>query len=110
FKATASKSGEHRATANGKHARNGVALNGNGHGAERMTRAVLNESQFVPTAAHKTPASIMRLSLPKRIRALIKLHGTPLLVLDKHRLIAEYNRFRKLLPRVRLYYAIKANP
>jgi ornithine decarboxylase len=52
----------------------------------------------------------MRQSLPKRIRALIKLHGTPLLVLDKHRLVAEYNRFRHLLPRVRLYYAIKANP
>jgi ornithine decarboxylase len=71
---------------------------------------VLNEAQFVPASVHKTPPSIMKLALPKRLRALIKLHGTPILVLDKSRLIAEYKRFRKLLPRVRLFYAIKANP
>jgi ornithine decarboxylase len=109
---TAGKSGQHRLVdavpGNGITTRNGHS--GNGAVPERMARAVLNETQFVPASIHKTPASIMRLSLPKRIRALVKLHGTPLLVLDKHRLIAEYNRFRKLLPRVRLYYAIKANP
>jgi len=52
----------------------------------------------------------MKLPLPKRIRALIKLHGTPLLVLEKKTLIEEYQRFKRLLPRVRLFYAIKANP
>jgi ornithine decarboxylase len=71
---------------------------------------MLNPAQFVPADAHRTPASIMKLNLPKRIRALIKRHGTPLLVIDKARLIEEYQRFRRLLPRVRLYYAIKANP
>jgi len=91
--------------------------NGNGHapaaGASGLLRAaqpVLNEAQWVPAAVHKTPASIMRQSLPKRLRALIKLHGTPLLVVEKARLVEEYKRFRRLLPRVRLYYAIKANP
>ena len=70
----------------------------------------LSDSQFVPAALHKTPPSIMRQNLPKRLRALIKLHGTPLLVIDRAKLIEEYKRFRRLLPRVRLFYAIKANP
>jgi ornithine decarboxylase len=70
----------------------------------------LNEEQFVPAKVHRTPPSLMKLKLPKRLRALIKLHGTPLMVLDRSRLIEEFNRFRRLLPRVRLYYAIKANP
>ena len=71
---------------------------------------ILSEAQFVPAAVHKTPAKIMKLPLAQRIRALIKLHGTPLLVIDKSKLIDEYKRFRKLLPRVRLFYAIKSNP
>jgi ornithine decarboxylase len=52
----------------------------------------------------------MRQSLPRRIRELVKRHGTPLLVIDRRKLIEEYRRFQRLLPRVRLYYAIKANP
>ncbi|HEY3320249.1 MAG TPA: type III PLP-dependent enzyme [Planctomycetota bacterium] len=75
-----------------------------------VTRPLLNETQFVPAEAHRTPASVMKLGLPKRIRALIKLHGTPLLAIDKRVLIQEYRRFQTLLPRVRLFYAIKANP
>jgi ornithine decarboxylase len=71
---------------------------------------VVSEAQFVPAAVHKTPAKIMKLPLAKRIRELIKLHGTPLLVLDKQKLIDEYQRFRRLLPRVRIFYAIKSNP
>ena len=47
-----------------------------GHG-----RPVLSDAQFVPVEVHKTPPSIMKMGLPKRIRALVKLHGTPLLVL-----------------------------
>lgn len=72
--------------------------------------SVLSESQFVPATVHKTPASIMKKPLAQRIRALVKLHGSPILVIDKHRLIEEYKRFRRLLPRVGIYYAIKANP
>ena len=52
----------------------------------------------------------MKLPLPKRLRALTKLHGTPLMLIDKAKLIEEYNTFRRLMPRVRLFYAIKANP
>lgn len=74
------------------------------------TRPLLNEFQFVPAEVHKTPPALMKLSLPKRIRALVKLHGTPLMVVDKHRLSEGYRRFRRLLPRVKIYYAIKANP
>src|SRR5258708_134103 len=36
---------------------------------------ILKDSQFVPANIHKTPTSIMKFNLPKRIRALIKLHG-----------------------------------
>ncbi len=71
---------------------------------------ILNPAQFVTAEVHRTPSSVMKMSLPKRIRALIKLHGTPLLVLDKAKLVEEYRRFRRRLPRVKLYYAIKANP
>ena len=38
----------------------------------------------------------MKLPLPKRINALIKLHGTPLMVISKDQLTREYNRFRRL--------------
>jgi ornithine decarboxylase len=76
----------------------------------RSEVAVVDANRFVPAAAHKTPASVMKLPLPKRIRALIKLHGTPLMVIEKARLIEEYKTFRRLLPRVRLFYAMKANP
>ncbi len=71
---------------------------------------LLRETQFVPAEVHRTPTSIMSQPLPKRIKSLIKLHGTPLLVIDKAQLTREYQRFRRLLPRVRLFYAIKANP
>jgi ornithine decarboxylase len=73
-------------------------------------RPLLRADQFVTADIHKTPPSVMKLPLPKRINTLIKLHGTPLLVIDKGALTAEYERFRRLLPRVRLFYAIKANP
>lgn len=73
-------------------------------------RPLLNPWQFVPVEVHKTPASVMKLKLPRRINALVKLHGTPLMVIDKAQLIQEYQRFRRLLPRVNVFYAIKANP
>jgi len=86
------------------------------HRADKLPASISSEipivdtNRFVPAAAHKTPASIMRLPLPKRIRALVKMHGTPLMVIDKSRLVEEYKTFRRLMPRVRLFYAMKANP
>lgn len=94
------------ASANGAQKVNGAARAGSPAAGDSF----LNERQFVPAHVHKTPASIMRMPLPKRINALVKLHGTPLLVIDKRTLVQEYERFRRLLPRVRLFYAIKANP
>ncbi len=78
--------------------------------AANADNGFLNEKQFVPAAVHQTPASIMKQPLPKRLRALVKMHGTPLMVIDRAKLVAEYKCFRRLLPRVELYYAIKANP
>ncbi|MFB3892412.1 MAG: type III PLP-dependent enzyme [Phycisphaerae bacterium] len=80
------------------------------NGVDDGARPIINPSQFVPAEAHRTPASLMKLPLPKRIRSLIKLHGTPLMVIDRSQLIRQYQLFRKLLPRVRVYYAVKANP
>lgn len=74
------------------------------------TKPVLNESQWIPAEVHKTPASVAKLSLPKRIRELVRRHGSPLLVIERARLVEEYKTFNRLLPRVRLFYAVKANP
>ena len=73
-------------------------------------RPVIDETRWVPAEVHQTPAEVMKLELPKRINKLIQLHGTPLMVIDKSRLVLEHELFRKLLPRVRLFYAVKANP
>jgi len=41
--------------------------------------------------------------------ALVEKYGTPLLVIDHDVIRQNYRRFRKLLPRVQCYYAVKAN-
>jgi ornithine decarboxylase len=71
---------------------------------------MLHPAQWLPAEAHQTPAEIMKRDLPQRIHVLVEMHGSPLLVLDKGKLIHEYEHFRRLLPRVRLFYAVKANP
>jgi ornithine decarboxylase len=43
-------------------------------------------------------------------RALAAEHGTPLLVLDPHRVAAQYSLLTEHLPRFRLHYAVKALP
>src|SRR5499425_1298576 len=40
---------------------------------------------------------------------LAKIHGTPLVVVDHKVLRENYAQFRKYLPRVQVYYAVKAN-
>src|SRR6516162_9162053 len=40
---------------------------------------------------------------------LAKTHGTPLVVVDHKALRENYGQFRKYLPRVQVYYAVKAN-
>ncbi len=45
-----------------------------------------------------------------RLQSLAKKHGTPLFVIDHDALRKAYRLFRKHLPRVQAYYAVKANP
>ena len=46
---------------------------------------------------------------PKTLLQLAKKHGTPLFVVDHKVLRENYVQFRKYLPRVQVYYAVKAN-
>lgn len=45
----------------------------------------------------------------KQLQALARAHGTPIVVIDHNVLRANYASFRKHLPRVQAYYAVKAN-
>ncbi len=47
--------------------------------------------------------------IKKQIAELIKQHGTPLFILDHKKLRRNYRTFKKNLPRVQCYYAVKAN-
>ena len=45
-----------------------------------------------------------------RLQKLARRHGTPLFVIDHDALRKAYREFRRYLPRVQVYYAVKANP
>ncbi len=45
-----------------------------------------------------------------RLQKLAKEHGTPLFVIDHEALRKAYREFRRHLPRIQVYYAVKANP
>src|ERR1700690_4233147 len=45
----------------------------------------------------------------KKLIQLAKKHGTPIVVVDHKVLRENYAQFRKYLPRVQVYYAVKAN-
>jgi len=47
---------------------------------------------------------------PTRLQKLAKEHGTPLFVIDHDALRRNYREFKRYLPRVQAYYAVKANP
>src|ERR1035437_6554672 len=46
----------------------------------------------------------------KALQQLAKKHGTPLFVVDHDELRRNYAAFKKYLPRVQAYFAVKANP
>jgi ornithine decarboxylase len=46
----------------------------------------------------------------KVLQQLAETHGTPLFVIDHNKLRNNYATFKKYLPRVQAYYAVKANP
>jgi ornithine decarboxylase len=45
-----------------------------------------------------------------RLQKLAREHGTPLFVVDHDALRKNYREFKRYLPRVQVYYAVKANP
>jgi ornithine decarboxylase len=47
---------------------------------------------------------------PTRLKRLAREHGTPLFVVDHAALRKNFATFRRYLPRVQAYYAVKANP
>jgi len=46
----------------------------------------------------------------QQLRAIAKRHGTPVLIVDHDVIRRNYAAFRRNLPRVQVYYAVKANP
>ena len=46
----------------------------------------------------------------RRLQSLARQHGTPLFVIDHDALRRAYREFRRHLPRIQVYYAVKANP
>ena len=46
----------------------------------------------------------------KELLAVARRHGTPVVVIDHEVIRRNYANFRRHLPRVQAYYAVKANP
>ena len=46
----------------------------------------------------------------KELRAIAERHGTPVVVIDHDVIRSNYAGFRRHLPKVQAYYAVKANP
>ncbi|HOL66731.1 MAG TPA: alanine racemase, partial [bacterium] len=46
----------------------------------------------------------------EKLQAVARETGTPVLVIDLEQVRRNYRRFQQLLPRVQIYYAVKANP
>jgi ornithine decarboxylase len=47
---------------------------------------------------------------PQKLQRLVRRHGSPLFVVDHDVLRRNFRRFRRNLPRVQAYFAVKANP
>ena len=62
-----------------------------------------------PVAVQEFPDHRRGLVDEKTLLRLAKTHGTPLVVVDHKVLRENYAQFRKHLPRVQVYYAVKAN-
>jgi len=51
----------------------------------------------------------LTIKMTKNLEKLAKEHGTPLLLIDHDKIRRNYREFKKRLPRVQIYYAVKAN-
>ena len=60
-------------------------------------------------AVQKLPDPGQRVITKAQLQKLAKQHGTPLFVIDHDTIRKNYQEFRKYLPRVQAYYAVKAN-
>jgi len=65
---------------------------------------------MIPVVLPKISRAQKDKNLKASITDLVKKNGTPLFVISKAKLRAQVERFRKNLPRVTPYYAVKANP
>lgn len=54
--------------------------------------------------------AIKRLMSPRQLQALARRHGTPVVVVDHEVIRRNYAEFKRHLPNVQVYYAVKANP
>ena len=50
------------------------------------------------------------MAMMRQLQAIARKHGTPVVVIDHETIRRNYARFRKYLPKVQAYYAVKANP
>jgi len=69
------------------------------------TQADLKQLKSKQAAKHKTDIS----GIENLIRVILKRHKTPFMIIKRCVLEKQYKRFRKALPEVTPYYAIKAN-
>ena len=46
----------------------------------------------------------------KQLQAIAKKHGTPVVIIDHEAIRRNYAEFKKHLPKVQCYFAVKANP
>jgi len=49
------------------------------------------------------------MEMKNKLRKFIEMHGTPLFILNHKKIMGNYRIFKKNLPRVQCYYAVKAN-
>ena len=86
-----------------------------------LNEKLLQSKKPAPASTSQVAARYQRVALPVRqagdlngvealIRAMLKKHRTPLMIVRKDQLIRQYRRFRRALPQVTPFYAIKANP
>ena len=65
---------------------------------------------LVPVEPDEHRGNLSNMDTVKTLRQLGEKHGTPLFVVDHNVIRRNYAAFKKYLPRVQAYYAVKANP
>lgn len=68
------------------------------------------EPNVLPTNPKPSASKNDSYGIENLIRSLLKKHRTPFMIIRKGQLIKQYKRFKKGLPEVFPYYAVKANP